>query len=256
MYKSFTRDIKIKKDSMSEELKMVRKIICTKPIIDYAEKVAYLINDCEIKDDLEEEFLTSVCDDTKIRDAFFNVIPSIKEKMVKDLEFFMESDPAADSEEQIIFAYPGYKAIVYYRIAHELHKLGLKFEARVITEHAHFLTGIDIHPAATIGSPFFIDHGTGIVIGETSIVGDYVKLYQGVTLGALSLGKGAKLKGVKRHPTIGNHVTIYSNASILGGDVVIGNNVIIGSNVFLLKSIEDNHRVTIQEPDLVLIKKL
>ena len=234
---------------------MVRKIICTKPIIDYVEKLAYFLNDCEVDEDLKNEFLVSISDDIKIRDAFFNTFCGIKKKLEKDLEFFLESDPAADSEEQVIFAYPGYKAIVYYRMAHELHKLGLKFEARVISEHAHFLTGIDIHPGATIGSPFFIDHGTGIVIGETSIVGDYVKLYQGVTLGALSLGKGAKLKGTKRHPTIGNHVTIYSNASILGGNVVIGNNVIIGSNVFLLKSIEDNHRVTIQEPDLILIKK-
>ena len=234
---------------------MVREVICTKPIIDYVDKVVLLVNDCVVNTDLENEFLSKLSDSKEIRDAFFKTLPSIKEKLIKDLGFFLESDPAADSEEQVIFAYPGYKAIAYYRIAHELHKLGLKFEARVVTEHAHFLTGIDIHPAATIGSPFFIDHGTGIVIGETAIVGDYVKLYQGVTIGALSLGKGAKLKGVKRHPTIGNHVTIYSNASILGGDVTIGNNVIIGSNVFLMKSIEDNHRVTIQEPKLVLIKK-
>ena len=235
---------------------MIRKIICTKPIIEYAEQLSYFLNECEIERDLKQGFLDTICDDVKIRDAFFSTIDPIKMKLKMDLAFFLESDPAADSEEQIIFAYPGYKAIVYHRIAHELNSLGLRFEARVISEHAHFLTGIDIHPGATIGSPFFIDHGTGIVIGETSIVGNYVKLYQGVTIGALSLGKGAKLKGIKRHPTIGNYVTIYSNASILGGDVVIGNNVIIGSNVFLMKSIEDNHRVTIQEPKLLLIKKI
>lgn len=234
---------------------MARKIICVKPIVDFVEKLMYSLNGCEVEEDLQSLFLDVISNNANVRDAFFSTLPSIREKLEKDLDFFMDSDPAADSKEQVIFAYPGYKAIVYYRIAHEINNLGFRFEARVISEHAHFLTGIDIHPASIIGSPFFIDHGTGIVIGETAIVGDYVKLYQGVTLGALSLGKGSKLKGVKRHPTIGNHVTIYSNASILGGDVSIGNNVIIGSNVFLMKSIEDNYKVILQEPELVIIKK-
>lgn len=234
---------------------MDRKIISTQPIIDFALKVAYCTCDCHVNEDLRKEFLDVISKDVDKRDAFFSALPEVKNRLKMDLAFFLESDPAADSEDQIIFAYPGYRAIVLYRIAHEINKLGLRFEARVISEHAHFLTGIDIHPGATIGSPFFIDHGTGIVIGETSIVGDYVKIYQGVTLGALSLGKGAKLKGTKRHPTIGNRVTIYSGASILGGNVVIGNNVVIGSNVFLLKSVEDNYRVILQEPELILIKK-
>ena len=234
---------------------MDRQIISTQPIIDFALKVAYCACDCHINEDLKEEFLKAISSDVKKRDEFFSVLAVVKQKLKADLAFFLESDPAADSEEQVIFAYPGYKAVVLYRIAHEINKLGLRFEARVISEHAHFLTGIDIHPDATIGSPFFIDHGTGIVIGETAIIGDYVKIYQGVTLGALSLGKGAKLKGTKRHPTVGNHVTIYSGASILGGDVTIGNNVVIGSNVFLLKSVGDNYRVILQEPELILIKK-
>ena len=233
---------------------MVRKIICTKPIIEYAERLSYFLNECEIDHDLKEEFLDTICDDIKIRDKFFETLDSIKAKLKMDLNFFLESDPAADSEEQIIFAYPGYKAIVYHRIAHELNSLGLRFEARVISEHAHFLTGIDIHPGATIGSPFFIDHGTGIVIGETSIVGNYVKLYQGVTIGALSLGKGAKLKGIKRHPTIGNDVTLYSGVSILG-DVKVGDDVVVGSNVFITEDIPAHVKVTIGKPTLVIKPK-
>lgn len=234
---------------------MERKIISTQPIIDFALNVAYCTCDCHVNEDLRNEFLHAISKDEKKRDAFFEALKEVKRKLKDDLNFFIESDPAADSEDQIVFAYPGYRAIVLYRIAHEINKLGLRFEARVISEHAHFLTGIDIHPGASIGSPFFIDHGTGIVIGETAVVGNYVKIYQGVTLGAISLGKGAKLKGTKRHPTIGNYVTIYSGASILGGDVTIGNNVVIGSNVFLIKSVEDGYRVILQEPQLILIKK-
>lgn len=178
-----------------------------------------------------------------------------KECLAKDLDFFLESDPAADSKEEIIVAYPGYKAIYYYRIAHILYKLGLKIPARVVSEHAHYLTGIDIHPGATIGCPFFIDHGTGIVVGETAIIGNYVKMYQGVTLGALSLAKGAALKGIKRHPTIGNNVIIYAGASILGGDVTIGDRTVIGSNVFLLDSIPSDHKVILSKPELIIIKR-
>ena len=172
----------------------------------------------------------------------------------EDLDFFLDSDPAVDSKEEVILAYPGYKAITYYRIAHELYKLGIKLPARIITEEAHKLTGIDIHPGAQIAHPFFIDHGTGIVIGETAILGHHVKMYQGVTLGALSLAKGKRMHDIKRHPTIGNYVTIYSNASILG-DVTIGNNVTIGGNVFLTENIADNTRVLISKPELSITKK-
>ena len=171
-----------------------------------------------------------------------------------DLCFFYECDPACDSLEEIKLTYPGFKAIVYYRLAHILYEKDKKLEARIISELAHSETGIDIHPGAKIGSPFFIDHGTGTVIGETSIIGRFVRIYQGVTLGALSLTKGAAMKGIKRHPTIMNYVTIYSNASILG-DVTIGNNVTIGGNVFLTESIHDNTKVIISKPELVIIKK-
>lgn len=185
---------------------------------------------------------------------FVKSLQNVSECLQKDLNFFMLSDPAVDSKEEVVLSYPGYKAISYYRVAHILYKLGLKIQARIISEQAHFLTGIDIHPGATIGCPFFIDHGTGIVIGETAIVGNRVKIYQGVTLGALSLSKGYELKGTKRHPTILDDVTIYSGASILG-DITVGNRVTIGSNVFLLDSIPDDHKVTISKPELNVIKR-
>lgn len=136
-----------------------------------------------------------------------------------------------------------------------MYLLDLKIEARIISENAHSKTGIDIHPGATIDNYFFIDHGTGIVIGETTDIGHHVRIYQGVTLGALSLGRGQLLKGEKRHPTIGNYVTIYSGASILGGDTVIGNNTIIGSNVFITSSIGDNKKVINKEVEIILIDK-
>lgn len=185
---------------------------------------------------------------------FITKLDETKGILEDDLNFFLECDPACNSKEEIISAYPGFKAILTYRTSNILFNLGYRVEARIISENAHTLTGIDIHPGATISHPFFIDHGTGIVIGETAIVGKYVRIYQGVTLGALSLGKGKLLKGTKRHPTILDNVIIYSNASILG-DITIGNNVTIGSNVFLLESIPDNMKVVIQKPDLIIKNK-
>lgn len=175
-------------------------------------------------------------------------------KNKKDLDFFFESDPAADSLDEIKLTYPGYQAIIYYRIAHILFKKGKKIEARIVSEYAHSITGIDIHPGADIKSPFFIDHGTGVVIGETSIIGHRVRIYQGVTLGALSPDKGQNIKGLKRHPTIGDNVTIYAGATILG-DITIGNNVTIGGGVFLLESVEDNYKVVNPKPILNIVKK-
>lgn len=201
-------------------------------------------------------YLKYVCDKPENMEGFFSHIDELKDKFQKDLLITFDSDPACDSYEEIISAYPGFTATFYYRIAHILYLQGIKIVARVITEQAHVLTGIDIHPGAEIGSPFFIDHGTGIVIGETTVIGHHVKMYQGVTLGGLSLAKGAQLKGQKRHPTIGNYVTIYSGASILGGNVVIGDNVVIGSNVFLIDSIPSNTKVTMAKPELVVLPKL
>ena len=231
------------------------KSICTEKVIAFIEAVENYLADCCDDVKVREQFKEVISNKEEDLLAFLDCLESIRVDLARDLLFFMDSDPAANSEEEVIFAYPGYKAILYHRVAHVLFLNGYKFVARVISEHAHFLTGIDIHPGASIGCPFFIDHGTGIVIGETTIIGENVKIYQGVTLGALSLSKGAKLKGTKRHPTIGSNVTIYSGASILGGDVTIGNNVVIGSNVFLLKSVPDNYKVALQEPELVYIKK-
>lgn len=201
----------------------------------------------------KELYHTYICCQKSKEDEFFAHIPELKEKYQKDLVFTFDSDPACDSYEEIISAYPGFTATFYHRIAHILYQQNLKLVARLIAEQAHVLTGIDIHPGAQIGSPFFIDHGTGIVIGETTIIGDYVKIYQGVTLGGLSLAKGQQLKGQKRHPTIGNHVTIYSGASILGGQSVIGDNVVIGSNVYLVDSVPSNTKVIMAAPQLIML---
>ncbi len=183
---------------------------------------------------------------------FINHIPDIRRFAYKDALAHFNGDPAAFNLDQVIISYPGLYAIVVYRIAHCLDKIGVQVIPRMMSEYAHKVTGIDINPKAVIGESFFIDHGTGVVIGETAVIGDNVKIYQGVTLGAISLRKGQKLKGSKRHPTIGNDVTIYANASILGGDTVIGDNSVIGSNVFITKSIEKNMVVTNKEGELLL----
>lgn len=215
--------------------------------------INYLINDEDI-DDIKEQFLKYINNDLEKYHEFIAELPMIKEELKQDLEFFLESDPAIDSKDEVIWAYPGYKAIACYRIAHALYMQGLKVQSRVISEYAHSLTGIDIHPAAKIASPFFIDHGTGIVIGETTIIDKYVKLYQGVTLGALSLANARAVKGIKRHPMIGKNVTIYASATILG-NIRIGDNVTVGANVFLTDNVDDNVMVTISKPELVIKEK-
>ena len=170
----------------------------------------------------------------KIVEEFFSKIPMIREYLYTDVQAAYDGDPAAYSTDEVIFSYPGIFAITVYRIAHELVLLGVPLIPRIMTEYAHSLTGIDINPGAAIGKYFCIDHGTGIVIGETTTIGDHVKIYQGVTLGALSTKRGQLLKGEKRHPTIGNNVTIYSGTSVLGGDTVIGDGVTIGGNAFIV----------------------
>ena len=169
--------------------------------------------------------------------GFFEQLPEIQRLLLTDVQAGFDGDPAAKSKEEIIFSYPGLFAIYVYRLAHVLYKEEIPFIPRVMSEYAHGRTGIDINPGATIGEYFFIDHGTGVVIGETTTIGNNVKLYQGVTLGALSTRKGQQLSGVKRHPTIEDNVTIYSNSSVLGGETVIGENTIIGGNTFITESI-------------------
>lgn len=183
---------------------------------------------------------------------FFEQIPHIQEMLLLDVQAGYDGDPAAKSKEQIIFSYPGFYAIFVYRIAHELYNMQVPFIPRIMTEHAHSKTGIDINAGATIGKYFFMDHGTGIVIGETTVIGDYVKLYQGVTLGALSTRGGQHLANVKRHPTIGNRVTIYSNASVLGGDTIIGEESVIGGGAFITSSIPPHTKVSVTPPDLAI----
>ena len=169
--------------------------------------------------------------------AFFSRIPQIRALVQTDLQAAYDGDPAATDMAEIIFSYPGIFAITVYRLAHELHLLDVPMLPRIMTEYAHNITGIDIHPGATVGKYFFIDHGTGIVIGETTVIGENVKIYQGVTLGALSTRGGQSLRGKRRHPTIEDDVTIYAGASILGGDTVIGKGSVIGSNVFITESV-------------------
>ena len=182
--------------------------------------------------------------------AFLRCIPNVRALIETDVQAAYDGDPAAYNTDEIIFSYPGLYAIMVNRIAHELYQLGIPLIPRIMTEHAHSLTGIDIHPGATIGKYFFIDHGTGIVVGETTVIGDNVKVYQGVTLGALSTKGGQKLKSKKRHPTIEDNVTIYSGASILGGETVIGAGAVIGGNAFITTSIPAGTRVSIKNQEL------
>ena len=186
----------------------------------------------------------------RICKAFFGRIPKIREYIESDLLAAYDGDPAAGCFEEIILAYPGLIASTVYRIAHELYVEQVPVLPRMMTELAHSKTGIDIHPGATIDKNFFIDHGTGIVIGETAIIGKNVKIYQGVTIGALSTRGGQKLSGKKRHPTICDNVTIYSGASILGGDTVIGENAVIGGNTFITSSINPNTIVSMKNLEM------
>lgn len=196
-----------------------------------------------------------------IANTFFQAIPDIYDKLQKDIDATFEGDPAAQTRDEVVRTYPGFYAIAAYRIAHKLHQLGVKSIPRLITEHAHSITSIDIHPKATIGDYFCIDHGTGVVIGETTVIGDYVKIYQGVTLGALSVNK--EDASVKRHPTIEDHVVVYSGATILGGNTVIGHHSIVGGNVWLTRSIPPHSKVYYQaqmhnseqgQTDLIIFK--
>lgn len=186
----------------------------------------------------------------RIAIEFLKRIPKMREYIETDVSAAFDGDPAAYNREEIVVTYPGFYAIMVNRIAHELHLLGVPLIPRIMTEHAHSLTGIDIHPGATIGKYFFIDHGTGIVIGETTVIGDNVKIYQGVTLGALSTRGGQMLKNVKRHPTIEDNVTIYSGATILGGETVIGKDVVIGGNSFITSSVLEGTKVSVKQPEL------
>ncbi|NNM84502.1 MAG: serine acetyltransferase [Phycisphaerales bacterium] len=192
------------------------------------------------------------CDTTAaaLTDEFLGSLPELRRILATDAKAAFDGDPAASSPDEIIFCYPGYFAITTYRIAHQLHRLQVPLIPRIMTEYAHSLTGIDIHPGADIGEYFFIDHGTGVVIGETTTIGRNVKIYQGVTLGALSTRGGQQLRGSKRHPTIQDDVMIYPNASILGGETIIGAGATINGNVFITQSVPPHTRVSVKHPEL------
>ena len=186
-----------------------------------------------------------------VANVFLDSLPQVLELLMTDIQALYDGDPAAGSLEEVLVAYPGLYAIFVYRIAHVLYGLNVPLIPRLMSEHAHSKTGIDINPGANIGKYFFIDHGTGVVIGETTDIGDHVKIYQGVTLGALSTRKGQLLSGKKRHPTLGDYVTVYSNASILGGETVIGSGAVISGSAFVCESVPQNARVILNQETIV-----
>jgi len=190
---------------------------------------------------------------------FFQKIPAIRSLLEEDVQAAFDGDPAARDVDEVIFSYPCVVAISIFRMAHELFLQGVPLIPRMMTEYAHSVTGIDIHPGATIGRKFFIDHGTGVVIGETTVIGDNVKMYQGVTLGALSLPRderGQIIRGTKRHPTIADNATLYAGATILGGGTEIGKGSVVGGNVWLTNSIPSHTKVIIEEPRLRIMQNL
>jgi serine O-acetyltransferase len=189
----------------------------------------------------------------ELTEVFLRRLPEIRGLLVRDVQAAFDGDPAATNLDEVILAYPGVLAVSVYRIAHALYDLGVPMMARIMTEWAHSKTGCDIHPGAKIGAAFFIDHATGVVIGETTDIGDGVKLYQGVTLGALSFPRDASgqlIRGRKRHPTVENGATLYANATVLGGQTVVGADSVIGGSVFLTRSVPPRSRVSLKEPDL------
>jgi len=207
-----------------------------------------------LRDMLDTVTLPDDCTARGVVEAFLPRLAHIRSRLAEDVEAAFEGDPAARSFAEIVVAYPSIRAVAIHRIAHELHLLRVPILPRLMGERAHDLTGIDIHPGAHIGRRFFIDHGTGVVIGETTTIGDNVRLYQGVTLGARSPRHGESLRGVKRHPTIEDDVTIYAGVTILGGDVVIGRGSVIGGNVWLTESVPPESKV-ISEPPRTLVRQ-
>jgi serine O-acetyltransferase len=185
--------------------------------------------------------------------AFVQTLPRVAGVLATDVRAALEGDPATKSPDEVIFCYPGLLATIIFRLAHELYLLKVPIIPRIMTEYAHNQTGIDIHPGATIGQSFFIDHGTGVVIGETTVIGNNVRIYQGVTLGALSLPRdaGEKMRNKKRHPTIEDNVIVYSNTTILGGETVIGKGSVIGGNIWLTESVAPGTKVLLKRPELI-----
>ena len=236
-------------------------------VVAFTEKLFYMLFDTNAElnesiDDLEKLFKEiskiacrkpeELCD--SIWNQYLEKLPMVLKNLNQDADYILENDPASNSIEEVYLAYPGFYAIAIYRLSHELYLLDMLLFSRLMSEYAHQITGTDIHAGATIASPFFIDHATGIVIGETTVIEKYVKLYQGVTLGALSVSK--EMKNAKRHPTVQKNVCIYANATILGGETIIGKNSVIGGNTWVTKSIPQRSIVTNTTTTEVKIKEL
>ncbi len=242
------------------------------------ESVGYHVGNLLVRigEDLSEEITHCMCVDRQcgggdcddpercrreareITRQFLQRIPRIRKLLAMDAQAAYDGDPAAKSIDEIIYSYPGFYAITVYRVAHALHELSVPLMPRILSEYAHSVTGCDIHPGATIGESFFIDHATGVVVGETTVIGDNVKVYQGVTLGAKSFPKderGRAIKGLKRHPTIEDNVTIYPNATILGGETVIGRGATVGGNAYITDSVPPDHLVLQESPKLHVLDK-
>ncbi|SEQ01413.1 serine O-acetyltransferase [Hyunsoonleella jejuensis] len=237
--------------------------VCLKDTVKtFTKRLFYSLFDCEQEEEhgdyLKDTFLKilsslEIENGTEIWESFKRELPEIRKKLDLDAIAFEKNDPASHCLEEIYMAYPGFHAISIYRLSHALYKRDVYILPRMMSEYIHGITGIDIHPGATIGESFYIDHGTGIVIGETSIIGKDVKIYQGVTLGGISVAKS--LAKTKRHPTIEDGVCIYANATILGGDIVIGANSTIGANVWITQSVPENSLVTYQTEIKIRPKK-
>lgn len=225
---------------VGERLMHIQRIVQTQI------KKALLYDDASLSEDEASERAE------EIAEAFMDELPRVQSLLLKDVQAAFDGDPAATGREEIVLCYPGFYAIFAHRIAHVLYKLHVPLIPRLMSEYAHGETGVDIAPGATIGEYFFIDHATGVVIGETTIIGAHCKLYQGVTLGALSTRKGQSLRGVKRHPTLEDYVTVYSNASVLGGETVIGEGTVIGGSAFVCQSTPKNARVSVKNQEITV----
>ena len=243
--KYFSSDNNVSKEACFNQLSVISERL---------KKQIELAFSYEISQNCKNFFCCEVINEkaTQVVCEFIKELPNVVELLKLDIQATLEGDPAAGNVDIILMTYPGIFAIYTYRLSHILYKLGVPLIPRIMTEYAHSKTGIDIHPGATIGKSFVIDHGTGIVIGETTEIGDGVKLYQGVTLGAISLKNAESLVGKKRHPTLKNNVTIYSGATVLGGNTVLGEGSIIGSSAFITKSVDDGLTVAIEKPKLRL----
>jgi len=245
LFPGYFEDSQLRSTAMKYQLCSLLEEILT----ELTEQIGFALRYSKHFQDVSQEVIDQKAASISLQ--FISKLPDVKEYLETDIEAAYEGDPAAFSKAEIIISYPGLYAGMVHRLAHELYLLSVPLIPRIMSEHAHSVTGIDVHPGATIGKYFFMDHGTGIVIGETTIIGDHVKIYQGVTLGALSTSGGQKLKDIKRHPTICDYVTVYSGASILGGETIIGEKVVIGGNAFVIKSVPEFTKVSVKSPELL-----